>query len=914
MSEQQMVLPSGERGEKFLFSVIMPVYNTEKYVEETIQSVITQTIGFMQNIQLILVNNATTDNAGAICERYQRDYPYNVVYIELLENRGPSGARNAGIPYVCGKYVNFLDSDDKWSIDSFDIIYRFFEKHFSEVDLVASRMHHFGAIDDWTRFDYKFAKTKVCNILADDTFMQFNGSSVVIKAEVLEWARFDEQSKYAEDLKFVNSIILKKGAYGLLRESVFHYRRFLADANSQMQMKDRTSEWYLGVPQKCYQFLVQQSVELYGRVIPYIQYILMQEITWRIMKKEPPEMLSEAEFQQYKTFLKSLLCEVSDYVLHAWPHLWKEYKIACLKLKYGMDVISKFECRKGKLFFHELVWCNLDDPSILTIVEHHIESGVLLLDGKVNIPFPSEYYQVFVEDTYGNRYRVEEYPGDESNVRLSLGEPCLIKRCFRVAVPLLDELCISFKIQWGMTERMLPIGLGKFSKLTRRMKNACCFDGEYQLAISGQMISVVRAVPELRRNAEKAIRAELLQKKYKRVWMLRTLQPLVRRRLNGKKLWLITDRITRARDNGEFLFRFLSQHPQKDIQVYFAISKNSLDYKRMKKYGKVVAVESFSYQLLYLAADAVFSSSWGYAIEDPFGWHRDFVKDLFRYRFVYLDHALTKDDISVDVGKHMRNFAMWTTGSQAETESILRYPYGYSPDVPQTTGLARYDAIYPAIHTPHKKIILIAPTWRKSLAKNFNTNGLVEYNSLFAESEFFHFYNTLINDKRLLTCMENYGYRGVFRLHPMISTQAKDFQQNNLFVMQIETELYETEFFETAMVVTDYSSIAMDYGYIGRPVVYAQFDKEDFYRTHSYHESYFDYENDGFGPVCYDYESTVDAMIQMIEKGCIMDDIYAVRRKQFFAYIDDKNCERICRAVRGICDARNEYTGGQGNG
>ena len=162
--------------------------------------------------------------------------------------------------------------------------------------------------------------------------------------------------------------------------------------------------------------------------------------------------------------------------------------------------------------------------------------------------------------------------------------------------------------------------------------------------------------------------------------------------------------------------------------------------------------------------------------------------------------------------------------------------------------------------------------------------------------------------------MENYGYRGVFRLHPTISTQVKDFQQNNLFVMQTETELYETEFFETAMVVTDYSSIAMDYGYIGRPVVYAQFDKEDFYRTHSYHESYFDYENDGFGPVCYDYESTVDAMIQMIEKGCIMDDIYAVRRKQFFAYIDDKNCERICRAVRGICDARNEYTGGQGNG
>ncbi len=914
MSEQQMVLPSGERGEKFLFSVIMPVYNTEKYVEETIQSVITQTIGFIQNIQLILVNNATTDNAGAICERYQRDYPYNVVYIELLENRGPSGARNAGIPYVCGKYVNFLDSDDKWDKNAYKHVAQFIEKYGEEVTFISCRKHYFEAWDSWFYDDSHFKKTRVCSIWNEPGWAQFWLGSGFFRVDVLDRIRFDEKAAFSEDMKLLNEELIYSQKYGIVSEAVFYYRKRTGDNLSQVQCQKTEKYWYFESLDRSYVYLMNYSKQQYGKIIPYIQYVIMQEIAWRICQDVFPDNLSDEEIAVYKDRLRWLINQIDDYIIYSTPNLWKEYRLACLKLKYGEDIFHSFECRNGRLFFHNLMWCSLEDSTILTIVEHHVEGDALILDGKINMPFPVEYYEIFTEDNFGNRYLTVDYPGDEGNIRLSLGEPCLIKRCFRVEVPLSGVSNICFKIRWGEVVRNLPLGFGKFSKLTQKLKNNCCFDGDYLFRVSGRFIMVESAVNALYMKWENAIRDELREKKYKRALMLRILSPIVRKRLQGKKLWLISDRSTRARDNGEFLFRYLSHHPQKDIEVYFAISKESKDYRRIKQYGKVVEIGSFWYQLIFLTADAVLSSTWGYAIEDPFGWHRDYVKDLFHYRYIYLDHALTKDDISLDVNKHARNFAMWTTGSQAETKSILRYPYGYSPDVPQTTGLARYDAIYPAIHTPHKKVILIAPTWRKSLAKNFNKNGLVEYNSLFVESEFFRFYNTLINDKSLLTRMENYGYRGVFRLHPTISTQVKDFQQNNLFVMQTETELYETEFFETAMVVTDYSSIAMDYGYIGRPVVYAQFDKEDFYRTHSYHESYFDYENDGFGPVCYDYESTVDAMIQMIEKGCIMDDIYAVRRKQFFAYIDDKNCERICRAVRGICDARNEYTGGQGNG
>ena len=112
---------------KYKFSVVIPIYNVEDYVEETILSVINQTIGFEENIQMILVNDGSPDNSEDICFRYKDKYPDNIIYVKQ-ENRGVSAARNNGMNYIEGKYVNFLDSDDKWDLDAFEKVYDFFEK------------------------------------------------------------------------------------------------------------------------------------------------------------------------------------------------------------------------------------------------------------------------------------------------------------------------------------------------------------------------------------------------------------------------------------------------------------------------------------------------------------------------------------------------------------------------------------------------------------------------------------------------------------------------------------------------------------------------------------------------------------------------------------------------------------------
>ena len=83
-------------------------------------------------------------------------------------------------------------------------------------------------------------------------------------------------------------------------------------------------------------------------------------------------------------------------------------------------------------------------------------------------------------------------------------------------------------------------------------------------------------------------------------------------------------------------------------------------------------------------------------------------------------------------------------------------------------------------------------------------------------------------------------------------------------------------------------------------MIYTQFDRETFYGNHTYEKGFFDYETDGFGPVCYDYETTRAAIIKAIEENCIMTDEYLERREKFFAFFDGKNRERIYQEILKI--------------
>ena len=83
----------------FAFSIVMSVYNVEEFINEAVDSLITQDIGFTENVQIVFVNDGSTDRSGEICEEYQKLYPENIIVIHKA-NGGLSSARNEGLKYV----------------------------------------------------------------------------------------------------------------------------------------------------------------------------------------------------------------------------------------------------------------------------------------------------------------------------------------------------------------------------------------------------------------------------------------------------------------------------------------------------------------------------------------------------------------------------------------------------------------------------------------------------------------------------------------------------------------------------------------------------------------------------------------------------------------------------------------------
>ena len=110
-------------------SVIVPIYNVEKYMDKCIESLINQTI---QEIEIILVNDGSTDNSGKIARKYQKQYPDKIIYLEK-ENGGLSDARNFGIPHASGEYIAFLDSDDYVELNTYEKMYEIAKEENSDM-------------------------------------------------------------------------------------------------------------------------------------------------------------------------------------------------------------------------------------------------------------------------------------------------------------------------------------------------------------------------------------------------------------------------------------------------------------------------------------------------------------------------------------------------------------------------------------------------------------------------------------------------------------------------------------------------------------------------------------------------------------------------------------------------------------
>lgn len=311
---------------KYLFSIVVPIYNSELWIEETIKSVVGQSIG-IENIQLILIDDGSTDGSGQICKVYQEKYQDNIEFM-TKPNTGVSSTRNYAIPYIKGKYVEFLDSDDYISSDTLENVYNFFREHEQEIDIVSIPMYYFEGRTGPHYLNTKFNRgDRIVDLKKDfrDIFVHIN--SVFIKSDLVNKYRFDESLVSCEDGKMAIQLLLESQRYGVIDSCQYNYRLRKKEKNSLSQIAKRNKDWY--IKQLIYYpiWANEYCKRKIGYVPDFVQYMLASHLQWRFKEDlNNNSILSSNENKRYIDLLRLAINQIDNHIIDSLTQVSNEQK------------------------------------------------------------------------------------------------------------------------------------------------------------------------------------------------------------------------------------------------------------------------------------------------------------------------------------------------------------------------------------------------------------------------------------------------------------------------------------------------------------------------------------------------------------------------------------------------------------
>lgn len=211
-----------------IISIIVPIYNVEKYLEECVLSIINQT---WDNKQIILVDDGSTDKSGQICDRLQAEYPY--IQVIHKENGGLASARNAGLDIAIGEYVGFVDSDDYIEQDMYEKMYQSMIQTNSQVsccsryrciDTDKGREIHLIEGSKRIRQFTVMTTEEAVRLLMLNKGMTYSACDKLFQADLFSQIRFPKENLPSEDIPCIYSILTKCKQIVHIGEEKYYYR------------------------------------------------------------------------------------------------------------------------------------------------------------------------------------------------------------------------------------------------------------------------------------------------------------------------------------------------------------------------------------------------------------------------------------------------------------------------------------------------------------------------------------------------------------------------------------------------------------------------------------------------------------------------------------------------------------------
>ena len=207
------------------YSIIIPCYNSEKYIPKALESIKNQTY---KNLELVIINDGSKDKTEEVVLDFKKSNPdINIIY-KRIENSGPSTARNHGLDLATGDYLCFLDSDDTYDphlfeeieamiSSDYDVVYWGYEEYDEEHKLISKYTDYFEYIDDLTGIEA--AKKKYLKELYIHTCTGLYKRSLIEDNKL----RFVTGIYFAEDYNFIYKALFNAKKVKVLPKPLYYY-------------------------------------------------------------------------------------------------------------------------------------------------------------------------------------------------------------------------------------------------------------------------------------------------------------------------------------------------------------------------------------------------------------------------------------------------------------------------------------------------------------------------------------------------------------------------------------------------------------------------------------------------------------------------------------------------------------------
>ena len=302
--KQKLLSKIADYESKALISIIVPIYNVEKYLRQCLDSVLNQTY---QNFECLLINDGSPDNSAGICKEYvDKDARFH--YFEK-ENGGLASARNFGIKYSKGKYITFIDSDDWVDLDYLEVLHSKIKEY--NTDFVISSYKKFDMDEDcfylhiWDQDYYEKIWTSQELLSQLPNLENYDGSYTVswgklFKRSIFDEILFNEQRKFGEDFECSFKLYLSMTSCLYIHKALYNYRlhseSMLGQVVTERQLMDDIEIRVGRLP-----YLIVRGIDS----SPYISN-LKSFIQYRINEKEKVGLENSNAIQMYQEILRNL--------------------------------------------------------------------------------------------------------------------------------------------------------------------------------------------------------------------------------------------------------------------------------------------------------------------------------------------------------------------------------------------------------------------------------------------------------------------------------------------------------------------------------------------------------------------------------------------------------------------------------